>query len=95
MAQEAPTEETEASTNGAAEKQNREPKRSKSTAFMLRADVLEETTLSKSVLRRLMLRDQFPRPVKLAPNRVAWVRSEVTAWVDARMRDRQSEQQAA
>lgn len=93
MAQEAPTEEIEACNDGAAEK--KEPKRSKSTEFLLRADVIEETTLSKSVLRRLMLRDEFPRPVKLAPNRVAWVRSEVEAWKEAKKRDRVSEQQAA
>lgn len=93
MAEQAPTEEIETGTDAGAEK--REPKRSKSTAFMLRADVIEETTLSKSVLRRLMLRDEFPRPVKLAPNRVAWVRSEVMAWVDAKMQDRVSEPQAA
>ena len=93
MAQEAPTEEIEASTDGAAEK--REPKRSKSKEFMLREDVIEETTLSKSVLRRKMLRDEFPKPVKLSPNRVAWVRSEVEAWKEARKRDRVSEQQAA
>jgi prophage regulatory protein len=89
MAQEATTEEIGIGADGAAEA--KEPKRSKSTAFMLRADVIEHTTLSKSVLRRLMLRDEFPHPVKLAPNRVAWVRSEVEAWVDARMRDRVAE----
>ncbi|WP_227340133.1 helix-turn-helix transcriptional regulator [Sphingopyxis sp. P8] len=89
MAEEAPTEEIEASADDAAEK--KEPKRSKSTAFMLRADVIEHTTLSKSVLRRLMMRDEFPRPVKLAPNRVAWVRSEVEAWVDAKKLERVAE----
>ncbi|MBI1191413.1 MAG: AlpA family phage regulatory protein [Tepidisphaera sp.] len=93
MAEEATTEEIETGADAAAER--KEPKRSKSTEFMLRADVIEETTLSKSVLRRLMLRDEFPRPVKLAPNRVAWVRSEVEAWMDAKKREREPERQAA
>lgn len=93
MAEQAPTEEIKTGADGAAEK--REPKRSKSKEFMLREDVIEETTLSKSVLRRLMLRDEFPRPVKLAPNRVAWVRTEVEAWKEAKKLEREAERQAA
>ena len=31
----------------------------------------------------------FPRRVKLGANRVAWVLSEVVAWMEARMAERQ------
>lgn len=93
MAEEASTEEIETGADGAAEK--REPKRSKSEEFMLREDVIEFTTLSKSVIRRMMLRDEFPKPVKLSPNRVAWVKSEVEAWKEAKKLEREAERQAA
>lgn len=83
MAEQAPTEEVETG----------EPKRS--TEFMLRAEVMQLSTLSKTVIWRLMNRGEFPLPVRLSPNRVAWVRSEVEGWVEARKRDRVSEQLAA
>lgn len=93
MAEEALTEEIETGAEEAAEK--KEPKRSKSKEFMLREDVIEFTTLSKSVIRRMMLRDEFPKPVKLSPNRVAWVKSEVEAWKEAKKLEREAERQAA
>lgn len=83
MAEQAPTEEIEAG----------ETKRS--SEFMLRAEVMQESTLSKTVIWRLMNRGEFPLPVKLSPNRVAWVRSEVEAWVEAKKRERETERQAA
>ena len=83
MAEEAPPEEIENGADGATKK---EPKRSKSTAFLLRPDVIELTTLSNSVIRRLMLRGEFPQPVQLAPNRVAWRKAEVEEWVESRER---------
>jgi prophage regulatory protein len=83
MAEQAPTAEIE----------NGKPQRS--SEFMLRAEVMQESTLSKTVIWRLMNRGEFPLPVRLSPNRVAWVRSEVEAWKEARKRDRVSEQQAA
>lgn len=85
MAEKAPTEEIDADAKPASESTDK-PKRSASPAFMLRADVIEFTTLSKSVLRRLMMRDEFPKPVKLSPNRVAWRRAEVEDWVNNRER---------
>jgi len=85
MAELAPTEEIETGAMPAPESRD-EPKRSASPAFMLRADVIEFTTLSKSVLRRLMLCGDFPVPVKLSPNRVAWRRAEVEEWVQSRER---------
>ena len=92
MAEEAPIEEINPDARPAPESKD-EPKRSASPAFMLRADVIEFTTLSKSVLRRLMMRDEFPKPVKLSPNRVAWRRAEVEEWVNSR--ERVSEPHAA
>ena len=82
MADQAPTEEIE---TGADSAPGREPKRSASPELMLLPDVIDYTTLSKAVIYRLMKREEFPAPVQLAPNRVAWRRSEVAEWVDNRV----------
>ena len=36
--------------------------------------------------RRLIARGLFPRPVMLSPNRIAWRKSDVTAWKASRPR---------
>lgn len=80
MPEQALTEEIDAAPDGAPK---REPKRSASPDLMLWADVIEYTTLSKAVIHRLMKRDEFPLPVQLAPNRVAFRRAEVEDWVSS------------
>lgn len=82
MPEQAPTEEIE---TGAESAPGREPKRSASPELMLLPDVMDYTTLSKPVIYRLMKRDEFPLPVQLAPNRVAWRTVEVKEWVDNRV----------
>lgn len=32
----------------------------------------------------------FPRPIKIGPRASAWIESEVTAWIEARIAERQS-----
>lgn len=46
--------------------------------------VIRVTGLSRSTLYRLIADGQFPRPVRLGPRAVAWRRSDVEAWSDAR-----------
>lgn len=94
MAEEANIEQLTASSDGTPQgrkKREVEP----SSEFMLRDEVMQVSTLSKTVIWRKMNRGEFPLPVKLSPNRVAWVRSEVMAWCDARKLDRVTPQQAA
>lgn len=43
------------------------------------------TSLSEMSIRRMIEREQFPRPVKLSPNRVAWREPEVSAWINSRV----------
>jgi predicted DNA-binding transcriptional regulator AlpA len=94
MAERAPTQEIEQRTDNAPQETNEgEPRRS--TIYMLWSEVMQESTLSKTVIQRLMKRREFPIPVQLSPNRVAWLRSEIEDWVDARERDRETKQQAA
>lgn len=97
MAQEANIEQLTASADDAPQGRKKRKKREvePSSEFMLRAEVMQVITLSKTVIWRMMNRGEFPLPVKLSPNRVAWVRSEVIAWVEARKLDRVTEQQAA
>ena len=40
---------------------------------------------SMNHIRRLEYAGDFPKRVRIGPNRVAWSRAEVEAWIDARM----------
>ena len=40
--------------------------------------------LSRSTLYRLIADESFPRPVRLGPRAVAWRRSDIDAWGEAR-----------
>jgi prophage regulatory protein len=53
-------------------------------AFLRLRVVIRVTGLSRSTLYRLIANGQFPRPVRLGPRAVAWRRSDVEAWSDAR-----------
>ena len=44
--------------------------------------VLGKTTLTHSALYALMKSGDFPRPLKLGKRSVAWVETEVDAWID-------------
>lgn len=42
------------------------------------------TGLGEMTIRRLVERGRFPRPVRLAPQRVAWRTADVAAWEASR-----------
>ena len=75
-------------TNDLAHNQNPEAKQEeaakRSPAFMLWPEVIEFSTLSKAVIQRRMKAGDFPLPVQLSPNRVAWLRAEIMAWSEQR-----------
>ena len=52
-----------------------------------RPAVRAKTGLPTSTLYDYMERGDFPRPVKLSSTSVAWVESEVDAWIATRIRD--------
>ena len=89
MAEEAPTEERP--DDAPEQEEQAQP----STIYMLWPEVMRESTLSKTVIQRLMKRGKFPLPVQLSPNRVAWIRSEMEEWVEAKKRERVFEPEAA
>jgi len=45
----------------------------------------EATTMSRVLLSMMAKEGKFPRPVKIGEKRQAYVRSEVEAWIDARI----------
>lgn len=47
--------------------------------------VMEMTTLSQSTIYALAKRGEFPKQVRIGPNRVVWRRSEVVAWLEQKM----------
>jgi prophage regulatory protein len=52
--------------------------------FLRLQAVVRVTGLSGSTLYRLIADEQFPRPVRLGPRAVAWRRTDVEAWSEAR-----------
>ncbi len=56
------------------------------TLLTLRA-VLACTSLSRSSVYRFMAEGKFPKPVSLG-TRKAWLTSEVSEWIDARVAER-------
>lgn len=57
----------------------------KSARLLRRSDVLARVGFSKSTLYALVKSGAFPKPRKLSANIVAWVESEVDAWIAARV----------
>lgn len=49
------------------------------------ADACRMTSLSRTMLNRYRAAGQFPLAVELGERRVAFVRREVLAWIDARI----------
>lgn len=48
------------------------------------SDIMALTGLSKATIYRLMKQNNFPRPIQLSTNRVAWRIADVLSWIDSR-----------
>lgn len=46
------------------------------------------TNLSRPLIMMMAAEGEFPKPVQLTPRRIAFVRAEVEAWIDARIAER-------
>ena len=62
--------------------------------FLSMSEVLDRICLSKTHLYRKINAGQFPRPVPLGPQKVAFLESEVEAWMSDRLRAREREEGA-
>lgn len=56
--------------------------------FMRLNDVKAATGLARSTIYKYVKQGGFPMPVSLGGRSVAWVESEVVAWIAARIRER-------
>ncbi len=60
--------------------------------FLRRPEVQHVTGLSRSSLYRLITANEFPSPINLSKNAVAWLSSSIEAWMAARVAAAQLEQ---
>ena len=60
-------------------------------------EVAELTRLSKPTIYKYIADEEhdFPKQVRLGPNRVVWVKSEIDRWVRQQMKKREGEPRAA
>jgi prophage regulatory protein len=58
--------------------------------FMRRREVERRTGLARSTLYDRMAAGTFPKPIGIGGERVAWLQSEVEAWMAARIAARGS-----
>ena len=49
-------------------------------------DVNKRTGLSRSTVKYLVLQGKFPSPVTLGERSLGWVESEITDWIEARIK---------
>ncbi|MDG6079783.1 AlpA family transcriptional regulator [Erythrobacter litoralis] len=55
-----------------------------SDRFLRRPAVEEETGLSRSAIYRMMLEGEFPRPIRIGKQAVAWRQSAIEQWKSSR-----------
>ncbi len=48
--------------------------------------VAELVGVSRSTLRRMVLANEFPRPIRIGKRAIRWRKSEVLEWMDSRPR---------
>ena len=65
-----------------------------SERFISMSEVLDRICLSKTHLYRKINSGNFPRPVPLGPQKVAFLESEVEAWMAARLHAREQNEGA-
>lgn len=53
--------------------------------FLRLKDVIRRTTCSRSHIYNLVQQGLFPKPIHLGGRSVAWLESEVAAWMDSKI----------
>ena len=59
--------------------------------LLLAPELLKKVRLSLPTVYRLAGQGKFPRPIKIGLSRVAWLRSEIEAWIADRISERDAE----
>ena len=66
------------------------------TKQLLKIDeVINKTKICRAKIYQLMELNEFPKSVKLGQRSVAWVESEVDAWIEKRIQERDENNFAA
>lgn len=52
-------------------------------------DVAEMTSISRASVNRLRDAGKFPRPIQLGERKIGFVKTEVLAWIEARVNERE------
>ena len=58
-------------------------------------EVIDRTKVCRARIYQLMELNEFPKSVKLGQRSVAWVESEVDAWIEKRIQERDEKEAAA
>ncbi len=53
-------------------------------------DLMHRTGFSRTSIYRLIKEAGFPQPIALGGQAVGWVEAEIDAWIEDRMRERQT-----
>ena len=53
--------------------------------FMRLEDVMSATGLSRAAIYAMMALGQFPRQIRIGERSVAWISTEVQAWINAKI----------
>lgn len=56
-------------------------------------DACQLTSLSRTAINRYRAEGRFPQPVPVGFKRIAFVRAEVVAWIEARIAERDASRQ--
>lgn len=51
-------------------------------------EVSYKTNMTREMIRRLENAGQFPKRIKLSKRAVGWIESEIDAWIEAKMKER-------
>jgi prophage regulatory protein len=57
-------------------------------------DVLKRVGYSRSTIYQLIAEGRFPKPISLGERAVAWLESDIDAWIEARIESARSMRQA-
>ena len=55
------------------------------------ADVRDRVPYSRSTIYQLIAQGKFPKPINLGARAVAWLESDIDAWIEARIQNGRAE----